>query len=86
MARRERRFEARSPAEREWVLGHTWCPHCEEADLGMTDPAEYEDGGRVYVEGRCRRCGGRVVTAITETAAELGAQADPRPPLLDQAS
>ena len=40
MGRRERPFEARPPAEREWMLDNTWCPGCGEADLGMSFAAE----------------------------------------------
>lgn len=60
MNRTERDFRERPEAERNWMLANTWCETCEEADLGMTAPREYEENNRIYVEGRCRKCG-RVV-------------------------
>jgi hypothetical protein len=61
-----RDFAARPQAERDGLLDDTWCGACAAADLGMTDPGEYEEGGRVFIEGRCRRCGGRVVNEVVE--------------------
>ena len=61
-----RNFDARPAAEREYMLENTWCGVCRAADLGMIEPREYEEGGQVFLEGRCRRCGGRVVSELTE--------------------
>ncbi len=70
MARTERNFEDRQTQERQWLVEHTWCDHYGEADLGLTEPAEYEEGGRVFVEGKCVRCGQRVVSSVSERDAK----------------
>lgn len=59
-----RDFEARTELEKGWILENTWCDECDEADLGMTAPREYEEDGRIYVEGRCPRCGQRICSEI----------------------
>jgi len=56
MNRTERDFAARPPEDLEWMMQNTWCDACAEADLGMDAPREYEEGGHIYVEGKCRRC------------------------------
>ncbi len=61
-----RRFEDRPQDEQRDFLSMTWCQSCYQADLGMTDPIEYEWHGRVFVEGRCVQCGERVATEIVE--------------------
>ncbi len=63
-------FPVRDEVEREFALDSTWCGACGAADLGMTDPYEYEDDGRVYVEGRCRACGGVVRNELVEKRSE----------------
>ena len=57
-------FSRRPWSERQWMLENTWCPGCAEADLGMTDPVEYEEDDQVFLEGSCSKCGGRVVSEI----------------------
>jgi hypothetical protein len=59
-------FAARDLAERESLLANTWCGVCEQADLGMTDPVEFEDGENSLLEGRCAVCGAPVETLLTE--------------------
>ncbi len=50
MARTERNFGNRDAAEQRWLVAHTWCDHCAKADLGLTEPVEYEEGGQILVE------------------------------------
>lgn len=64
--RTERDFAARPPEERAWMLENTWCDACNEADLGMNEPREYEEDGRVLVEGQCLRCLGDILVEVTE--------------------
>ena len=65
----DRDFTLRPLAEQQSILNETWCDHCGKPDLGMTSPAEYEEDGRIYVEGRCVRCGKLVRTQVTITTA-----------------
>jgi len=48
------------------MLQNTWCDACAEADLGMDAAHEYEEDGRVYVEGRCRKCRRTVCSEVVE--------------------
>lgn len=57
---------SRDLAERESLLAKTWCGVCEKADLGMTDPVEFEDGEGSVLEGHCAVCGGEIETLLTE--------------------
>ena len=59
-----RDFFANSPEDQHWLLRNTWCDTCDAADLGMTDPAEYEEDGHVFVEGRCAKCRGIVRSEV----------------------
>jgi hypothetical protein len=36
------------------------------ADLGMQSPREYEENGRIYVEGNCTACGRVVTSEVSE--------------------
>nr|WP_320134823.1 hypothetical protein [uncultured Amphritea sp.] len=62
----ERDFNARSEEEQHAFLQQTWCDHCQEVNLGMTNPREYLLKGIVFVEGDCLRCGNAVLTELTE--------------------
>lgn len=64
--RKIRDFGLRDPQEQQAFLEQTWCDHCMEANLGMSDPVEYEHKGVVYIEGRCLRCGQPVLTELTD--------------------
>ena len=64
--RTPRDFFARDQIEQESICENTWCDRCDEADIGLRDPQEYEENGRVLVEGKCIRCGSSVVTELTE--------------------
>ncbi|WP_108124862.1 hypothetical protein [Saccharospirillum mangrovi] len=62
----ERDFYQRDPEEQQAFLDNTWCNDCQELDLGMTEPREYELNGRIYIEGRCVKCGATVRTEIAD--------------------
>jgi hypothetical protein len=62
-----RNFEARPESERAALCKETWCGICQQADLGLLNPVEYQSEGRVFVEGACRKCGATVVGEIVET-------------------
>lgn len=62
----ERDFFARNQIVQELICENTWCDACDEADIGLQNPVEFEEDGTVYVEGDCARCRGRVVTSISE--------------------
>lgn len=66
MERIERDFYARDAEDQEAFLTQTWCNECGEADLGMTDPVEYEQDGVVLVEGKCKKCGTSILTEIAD--------------------
>lgn len=66
MMRKPRQFSDRPEQERAWFIQETWCEKCNKPDLGLTDPQEYEEEGRIFVEGKCRVCGTRVVSEILE--------------------
>lgn len=61
-----RNFRARSADEQNALSKESWCDSCGKADLGIDSPVEFEEDGRVYVEGKCSRCGTHVVTEILE--------------------
>lgn len=69
MARVERNFATRPPEEQASMLRNTWCGACGEADLGLRSPREYEECGRVYVEGQCKKCGQHIRSEILENDA-----------------
>lgn len=66
MTRIDRDFEARSAWEQQWLCENTWCQACRIADLGLVDPSEFEEDGRVYVQGYCRACGGVVLSEVVD--------------------
>ena len=61
-----RDFQLRTVDEQRWLSTNTWCETCGKADLGLENPIEYEEGGVVFVLGRCRKCG-IVVTSNLST-------------------
>ncbi|MEJ2045142.1 MAG: hypothetical protein P8X74_15690 [Reinekea sp.] len=65
--RTPRDFHDRDPEEQAAFLENTWCNHCQEVDLGMVDPIEYEFLGRIFIEGKCARCGEITVTEVDES-------------------
>lgn len=66
MSEKKRNFFDRPAEEQQAFLTQTWCDQCMEADLGMTDPVEYENEGVVVIEGKCKKCGESVVTELTD--------------------
>ena len=62
----DRDFNSRDPKDREELMYHTWCDVCQQVDLGMTDPQEYELHGIVFIEGRCQVCSNPVYTEIDD--------------------
>ena len=64
MPRIPRDFSKRGAVEQKSILEDTWCDACKEADLGMTNPVEFEENGKVTVEGNCARCGGPIRTTL----------------------
>lgn len=64
--RTERDFSARSEEDQQAFLEQTWCDNCQQVNLGMTDPQEYEHKGVVYIEGRCKACGEVILTELTD--------------------
>ncbi|NLQ16136.1 hypothetical protein HGG82_00680 [Marinomonas sp. M1K-6] len=61
-----RDFFARSIEEQNDFLSQTWCNHCMEVDLGMTNPKEFESKDGVWIEGNCVKCGQVTITEIVE--------------------
>ncbi len=64
-----RNFLQRDPAEQRSICSDTWCSRCNQADLGLRTPVEYEEDGRIFVEGACAACGESVVTELREIRA-----------------
>jgi hypothetical protein len=62
----QRDFNKRDDSEKEWFIENTWCDHCLQADLGISNPVEYEIEGKIFIEGNCLKCGKIVISEITE--------------------
>ena len=62
----ERDFYARDKEDQEAFLTQTWCNTCQEMDLGMVEPKEYQRDGVIYVEGKCSKCGDVAITEIAD--------------------
>ncbi len=62
----ERDFYQRPADEQADFLANTWCNQCMEADLGMRDPVEFEQEGRIFIQGACVKCGECVTTELIE--------------------
>ncbi|SEG10523.1 hypothetical protein [Marinobacterium lutimaris] len=61
-----RDFYARDADEQALFLQETWCDNCQELNLGMSEPKEYELYGIIFIEGRCNKCGETVLTELTD--------------------
>ena len=67
----ERDFSQRPEEEQQAFLEQTWCNNCQEVDLGMIEPKEYEtDDGVIVIEGKCRKCGESIVTEIADDSTD----------------
>jgi hypothetical protein len=62
-----RDFSARPPREQQELAHDSWCDVCNEADLGMREPREFEEDGKIVVEGLCRKCGSPIRNYIEDT-------------------
>lgn len=60
----ERDFYQRDAEEQQDFLKYTWCNQCQEVDLGMKNPVEYELNSTIYIEGDCLKCGSKVTTEL----------------------
>ncbi len=66
MKKTQKDFFRRDENDRQLLIENTWCENCKEADLGLTEPIEYEQNSKLFVEGKCSKCGTRVVSEIIE--------------------
>ena len=64
----ERDFFARNQVEQEFICENSWCDACDEADIGLLEPHEFEEEGRIFVEGACARCRARIITVLTDSS------------------
>jgi len=64
--KKPRDFSARPTAEQQMLTEDSWCDACGEADIGMRDAEEFEENGKIVIEGFCRRCGSQIRNVITE--------------------
>jgi hypothetical protein len=62
----ERDFSARDEDEKRAFLEETWCDTCQEVNLGMIEPVEYELNDTVFIEGKCAKCGSVILTELTD--------------------
>ncbi len=70
MVRIARKFQARSMSEQRWLQANTWCESCGMSNLGMAQADEYEEEGRVFIEGVCAVCGNPIKTEIVDQRRE----------------
>jgi hypothetical protein len=61
-----RDFNARSAQDQQDFTQFTWCDTCQKENLGLSDPKEYEQGGTIFIEGKCKQCAQGVITEITD--------------------
>lgn len=61
-----RNFYERDPEEQAAFLENTWCNRCQQVDLGMKDPVEYQFMDRIFIEGKCVVCGEPSITEVVE--------------------
>jgi hypothetical protein len=65
-----RDFSARPAREQQWLTDDSWCDVCNQADLGMREPKEFEEDGKIVVEGLCRKCGSPIRNYVEITQSE----------------
>jgi hypothetical protein len=61
-----RDFWQRDRVEQSIICDNTWCDVCQQADIGLVEPNEYEQNGRIFVEAKCARCATLVITELSE--------------------
>jgi hypothetical protein len=59
-----RDFQVRTQKEKETFTKISWCNSCQASNLGMFNPVEFELNGRIFVEGDCPNCNGRIISEI----------------------
>lgn len=64
MTKKLKSFQLRPVEEQALLCSVTWCDQCQQADLGMVEPLEYEEAGKLYLAGSCSVCGGDVLSEI----------------------
>ena len=61
-----RDFFAREIEEQKAFLEQTWCDNCQQVNLGMVEPEEYEMNGIIFIEGKCANCNTVILTELTD--------------------
>ena len=64
--KKTRDFRDRDEWTQDELLSTLWCDTCNEGNLGVLNPQEYEVKGVVYLEGVCTQCGEPVVATIAD--------------------
>lgn len=62
----KRDFYLREEEERDLLIAEVWCYHCQDVNLGLDEPVEFEGNGMTFLEGKCAECGSTVVMEILE--------------------
>jgi len=57
-------FLEREEEERERIIAEAWCNKCQDFNLGLDEPCQYEGNGMLILEGKCTECGNTVVSEI----------------------
>ncbi len=52
--------------ERKVFIENAWCNSCDEANVGIFGPDEFEVYGDKFIRGYCRKCGTKIVSEIIE--------------------
>lgn len=62
----KRDFYLREEEERDLLIAEVWCHRCQDFNLGLDEPVEYEGNGMIFLEGKCAQCASTVVMEILE--------------------
>lgn len=62
----KRDFNLRDEEEREMLIAEVWCHRCQDFNLGLDEPQEFEGNGMLFLEGKCAQCTTTVVMEIVE--------------------
>ena len=57
-------FLLRTEEEQELLIADVWCSKCQEYNLGLDEPHEFEGNGVMFLEGKCTQCGLTVTAEI----------------------